>query len=122
MLVPIALGVAVLVAIGLLRSLQAAAFKSIQLASILKQLSRRGRDVIQGVHPEILSATRGDVADEDLLPVLERPAMAATFCGPATQPSCRRSTFPGCWAWPRRRTLESICAWSRARRSPSSSG
>jgi uncharacterized membrane protein len=73
LLVPIAVGVAVLVAIGLLRSLQGAAFKSIQLAPILEQLSRRGRDVIQGVHPETLPAPDDDVADEDVLPVLEPP-------------------------------------------------
>jgi uncharacterized membrane protein len=55
LLVPIVLGVAVLVAITLMRALQTAAFKSIQLASILEQLGRRGHDVIDGVHPEPLS-------------------------------------------------------------------
>ena len=73
LLVPIALGIAVLVAIGLLRSLQAAAFKSIQLASILEQLRRRGRDVIHGVHPEALLALDDDAADEGVSPVLEMP-------------------------------------------------
>jgi uncharacterized membrane protein len=73
LLVPIAAGVAVLIAIGLLRSLQAAAFRSIQLASILDQVSRRGRDVIQGVHPETLPADDEDDADDDVPAVLEMP-------------------------------------------------
>ena len=60
-LVLIILGLAVLVAITLMRALQNAAFKSIQLGSILEQLGRRGREVIDGVHPEPLPASdRGD--------------------------------------------------------------
>jgi hypothetical protein len=43
-LVPIIVGIAVLGAITLLRILQTSAFKSIQLASILQQLTQRGRD------------------------------------------------------------------------------
>jgi uncharacterized membrane protein len=55
--VPIAVGIAVLVAITLMRALQTAAFKSIQLASILEQISRRGHEVIDGVHPEPFPGT-----------------------------------------------------------------
>jgi uncharacterized membrane protein len=62
LLVPIVLGIAVLVAITLMRALQTAAFKSIQLASILEQVSRRGHEVIDGVHPELLS--RADEGDQ----------------------------------------------------------
>jgi uncharacterized membrane protein len=57
LLVPIFLGIATVAAIALLRSLQTAAFRSIQLASMLEQLSQRGREVIEGVHPEILAAS-----------------------------------------------------------------
>jgi uncharacterized membrane protein len=56
-LVPIILGIAVLAAITLLRVLQTSAFKSIQLASILQQLTQRGRDVIDGVYPQRLAPT-----------------------------------------------------------------
>jgi uncharacterized membrane protein len=75
-LVPIVLGIAVLVAIALLRSLQAAAFRSIQLASILEQLSRRGREVIDGVHPETLPAAgrAAPVSNNGLSPVVETPS------------------------------------------------
>ena len=71
LLVPIILGIAVLVAVTLMRALQTAAFKSIQLASILEQLSRRGRAVIDGVHPEPLpdADARATVRDGDLPPV-----------------------------------------------------
>ncbi len=54
LLVPITLGIAILAAVTLMRALQTAAFKSIQLASILEQISQRGHDVIDGVHPEPL--------------------------------------------------------------------
>jgi uncharacterized membrane protein len=60
LLVPITLGIAILAAVTLMRALQTAAFKSIQLASILEQLSRRGHEVIDGVHPEPLPATEPD--------------------------------------------------------------
>ena len=64
-LVLIILGLAVLVAITLMRALQNAAFKSIQLASILDQLGRRGREVIDGVHPQPVPASdRGDVTPD----------------------------------------------------------
>jgi uncharacterized membrane protein len=63
LLVPIALGVAVLVAITLMRILQTTAFNSIQLASILDQISSRGRVVIDGVHPEPLQEA-GQVAND----------------------------------------------------------
>jgi uncharacterized membrane protein len=65
----------VLVAIGLLRSFQAAAFRSIQLASILEQVSRRGRAVIDGVHPEVMPATDrdGGLSSDRRSPVVETP-------------------------------------------------
>jgi uncharacterized membrane protein len=56
-LVPVFLGIAVLGAITLLRVLQTAAFRSIQLASVLQQLADRGRDVIDGFYPQGLAAT-----------------------------------------------------------------
>jgi uncharacterized membrane protein len=73
LLVPIVLGIAVLVAIGLLRSLQAAAFRSIQLAWILEQVSQRGREVIDGVHPETLSASDrvGRLPSDDVSSILK---------------------------------------------------
>ncbi len=45
----------------MLSSLHTAAFRSIQLASILEQVGERGREVIDGVHPETLPTT----ADRD---------------------------------------------------------
>jgi uncharacterized membrane protein len=72
LLVPITLGIAVLLAIALLRSLQVAAFRSIQLSWIREQIGQRGREVINGVHPEILPAPDPDGRvlndDESLIP------------------------------------------------------
>lgn len=76
LLVPIVLGIAVLVAVALLRSLQTAAFRSIQLTSILDQVSQRGREVIDGVHPERV-ATRdrgGNLPDPGMFLVVETPS------------------------------------------------
>ena len=56
-LVPIILGIAVLVALTLLRVLQNTAFRSIQLAAILQQLSERGREVIDSFYPDTLTTT-----------------------------------------------------------------
>jgi uncharacterized membrane protein len=56
-LVPIILGLAVLGAITLLRVLQNTAFRSIQLASILRQIGQRGREVIDGFYPETITGT-----------------------------------------------------------------
>ena len=73
-LVLIILGLAVLVAITLMRALQNAAFHSIQLASILDQLGRRGREVIDGVHPQpVPAADRGDVAPDTGFSLVEMP-------------------------------------------------
>ena len=76
LVVPIAVGIAVLVAITLMRALQTAAFNSIQLASILEQISRRGQEVIDGVHPEPLpvpdDAERAPDADPSVLESAER--------------------------------------------------
>jgi uncharacterized membrane protein len=74
--VPSFLGIAILAAIALLRSLQTAAFRSIQLASILEQVSQRGREVIEGVHPEILAASdrSGGLSNDRVYPVVETPS------------------------------------------------
>jgi uncharacterized membrane protein len=76
LLVPIFLGIAILAAIALLRSLQTAAFRSIQLASILEQVSQRGREVIEGVHPERLAASdrSGGLSNARASPVVETPS------------------------------------------------
>jgi uncharacterized membrane protein len=50
-LVPITLVVLLLVAIALFRQLQTGAFRSIQLASTLAQVTERGRDVIDHLYP-----------------------------------------------------------------------
>jgi len=49
-LVPFVAFLGVLIAIVLYRSLQAAAFSSIQLSSTLSQITRRGREVIDGLY------------------------------------------------------------------------
>jgi uncharacterized membrane protein len=56
LLVPIAVMVAVLVAIGVFRALQDSAFKSIQLASTLAAVARRGREVVDGMYPDPIGA------------------------------------------------------------------
>ena len=56
LLVPIAVMVAVLVAIAVFRQLQASAFKSIQLASTLAAITRRGREVVDGMYPDPIGA------------------------------------------------------------------
>lgn len=97
LLVPIILGIAVLVAIGLLRSLQAAAFRSVQLASILEQVSRRGREVIDGVHPETFSAPDrdGEVSDEQAPPVLELAGDSRDVLWPGRSSVLQTLDLPG---------------------------
>jgi uncharacterized membrane protein len=51
-LIPVMVMVIVVLAIGVFRSLQTAAFKSIQLASTLDAVTRRGRQVVDGVYPD----------------------------------------------------------------------
>jgi hypothetical protein len=51
-LVPIIAMVLVLVAIAVFRAVQASAFKSIQLASTLSEVARRGREVVDDVYPD----------------------------------------------------------------------
>jgi uncharacterized membrane protein len=66
-LVPITLVVALVATIAVFRALQVEAFRSIQLASTLAQVTKRGGDVIDEVYPDELrvgSAT--PVADADL--------------------------------------------------------
>ena len=83
-LVLIILGLAVLVAITLMRALQNAAFKSIQLASILDQLGRRGREVIDGVHPQPLPGSdRGDVPPDTDFSLVEIPEHGRDVLWPA---------------------------------------
>jgi hypothetical protein len=81
LLVPIFLGIAILAAIALLRSLQTAAFRSIQLASILEQVSQRGREVIEGVHPKRLAASdrSGGLSNARASPVVETPSDGREF-------------------------------------------
>jgi uncharacterized membrane protein len=52
LLVPIIVTVLVLVAIAMFRSLQSSAFRSIQLASTLSAVTRRGREVVDDVYPD----------------------------------------------------------------------
>jgi hypothetical protein len=59
--VPIVAFVAVLTSIALYRRLTTGAFNSIQLASALAQVARRGREVIDGLY--ILDASAGDQQD-----------------------------------------------------------
>jgi uncharacterized membrane protein len=67
-LVPIITTLLVLVAIVLFRNLQASAFESIQLASTLSAVARRGRQVVDDVYPdrlrEIPAASGGPPAGE----------------------------------------------------------
>jgi len=60
-IVPIVAFIAVLVSIVLFRQLQTSAFESIQLASTLTQVMRRGREVIDGLYT--LNAPATDSAD-----------------------------------------------------------
>jgi uncharacterized membrane protein len=60
-LVPITLVLALLAAVALFRALQTGAFRSIQLAHTLVQLTEHGRDVIEGVYPAMLErSSRAD--------------------------------------------------------------
>lgn len=52
LVVPIVVTVLVLMAIVVFRALQSSAFKSIQLASTLAAVARRGREVVDDVYPE----------------------------------------------------------------------
>ena len=74
LLVPIAVMVAVFVAIGVFRQLQTTAFKSIQLASTLAAVARRGREVVDGMYPDAIGAgsapdrgTAGPASGRDVL-------------------------------------------------------
>lgn len=51
-LIPALVIVIVVAAIGVFRSLQNSAFKSIQLASTLAAVTRRGRQIVDGVYPD----------------------------------------------------------------------
>ena len=61
LLLPLTVIVLILVAIGLFRRLQAAAFTSIQLAATLAAVVRRGREVLDGVYPDPIGA--GNASD-----------------------------------------------------------
>jgi len=56
LLVPIAAMLAILVAIAVFRQLQGSAFRSIQLASTLSAVARRGREVVDGMYPDPIGA------------------------------------------------------------------
>jgi uncharacterized membrane protein len=95
-LVPITLGIAILAAVTLMRGLQTATFKSIQLASILDQLSRRGHEVIDGVHPEPLPATEPDATPaQDAVSLLEMPAGTRDLLWPTRSAVLQRLDVPG---------------------------
>jgi uncharacterized membrane protein len=86
---PIVAFVAVLTSIVLYRRLTTGAFNSIQLASALAQVARRGREVIDGLY--ILDAPGGDVQDG--------PARASAGCiagrqAPAGDPLASRLSGP----------------------------
>jgi uncharacterized membrane protein len=57
LLLPAAVIVMVLVALAVFRNLQSAAFTSIQLAATLTAVTRRGRQVLDGVYPDPLGAS-----------------------------------------------------------------
>lgn len=63
LLLPIVVIVLILVAIGVFRTLQGAAFTSIQLAATLAAVSRRGREVLDDVYPDPLIDTSPDPGD-----------------------------------------------------------
>jgi uncharacterized membrane protein len=74
LLVPIAVMVAILVAIAVFRQRQGSAFKSIQLASTLAAVARRGREVVDGMYPNPIGAdaaperaTTGPASGRDVL-------------------------------------------------------
>ena len=95
LLVPIVLGIATLAAVTLMRALQTAAFNSIQLASILEQLSRRGHDVIDGMHPEPLSTTEPDATSrENAAPFLEKSADTNDLLWPTRSAVLQRLDVP----------------------------
>jgi uncharacterized membrane protein len=51
-LIPVVVTLIIVVALGVFKSLQASAFRSIQLASTLDAVTRRGQDVVDGVYPD----------------------------------------------------------------------
>jgi len=67
-LVPIVTVVLLMVAVVLFRALQMRAFGSIQLASTLEQVSRRGRRVLDGVYPDRPLNDDGEKASPHGLP------------------------------------------------------
>jgi uncharacterized membrane protein len=76
LLLPIAVIVLVLVAIGMFRTLQSAAFTSIQLAATLAAVARRGRQVVDGVYPDPFDgATSEDGAPSGVRPTNGRDVL-----------------------------------------------
>jgi Predicted membrane protein (DUF2254) len=119
LLVPIVLGIATFAAIALLRSLQTAAFRSIQLASILEQVSQRGRVVIDGVHPEMPAASdrSGGPRKDRTSSVVELPSDGRDLLWPRHSSIVQTVDVPRLLRVAEHEGLASICAWSRARRS-----
>jgi len=75
LIVPIVVMVIVLLAIAVFRALQASAFRSIQLASTLAAVARRGSAVVEGVYPDQATEARGAAA--------RKPAIAGEVLWPA---------------------------------------
>jgi uncharacterized membrane protein len=94
LLVPIVLGVATLGAVTLMRALQTAAFKSIQLASILEQLGSRGRAVIDGVHPEPLLAIDDGTSPGDGVSLIAIPVDGRDVLWPRRSAVLQRVDVP----------------------------
>jgi uncharacterized membrane protein len=94
LLVPIVLGISILVAVTLMRGLQTAAFKSIQLASILEQLSRRGHEVIDGVHPEPLPASDAARSSDEGFSLAEQPEHSRDVLWPRSSAVLQRLDVP----------------------------
>jgi uncharacterized membrane protein len=67
-LIPIVTVVLLLASIALFRSLQMRAFSSIQLASTLSQVTRRGREVLEGVYPDRPLDESGEAAGPPAVP------------------------------------------------------
>jgi uncharacterized membrane protein len=63
-LVPITTAILLLAAIAVFRELMTHALSAIRLSSILEQLGKRGREVIDGVYPDLLGAAPGNRKDD----------------------------------------------------------
>jgi len=78
-LVPIIVVVLVLMAIAVFRALQASAFRSIQLASTLSEVARRGRRVVDDVYPDQTTEAPAGSGRAPAAGEVRWPARAATL-------------------------------------------